>query len=91
MAKVHTVFVCQACGCQLPKWQGRCNDCGGWNTFEEEKQVSVKEAVSRTFMGTSASRPAPITQIAATAGIRMSTGVGEFDRVLGGGIENWSQ
>jgi DNA repair protein RadA/Sms len=86
MAKVHTVFVCQACGCQIPKWQGRCNDCGGWNTFEEEKQVTVKEPLSRTLMGTSASRPAPITQIAATAGIRMSTGVGEFDRVLGGGI-----
>src|SRR4030042_1815029 len=86
MAKAKTHFVCQSCGYQAPKWLGRCPGCQEWNTFVEERMVEGK-APERDLLGFEAEAvPMPITQVAATEGDRFQIGIGEFDRVLGGGI-----
>jgi len=84
MAKERRQFVCQECGYSSIRWLGRCPECEKWNTFVEE----VEEAPSARHrpLGQPASRPEPITQIAASEDDRLLTEIGEFDRVLGGGI-----
>ncbi len=81
--KSKSVFVCQSCGYQTPKWLGRCPQCGKWDTFVEEvyRQESM---ISRTD-GKKA-EPIPLTRIEGEKEGRILTGIGEFDRVLGGGI-----
>lgn len=93
MAKTIVRFVCQACAYSAPKWQGRCPECGEWNSLVEEasgpppKTVAAQiKAGGMSVMGAAASRPRPITEIEASDRQRQSTGVSEFDRVLGGGI-----
>ncbi|HUF49181.1 MAG TPA: DNA repair protein RadA [Vicinamibacterales bacterium] len=82
--KVRTVFACQQCGAQSQKWLGRCPDCGAWNSFVEERQGSEAPAPSQpTLGGRRATRYAEVDTIVAE---RMSTGITEFDRVLGGGV-----
>lgn len=85
MAKAKTVFYCTACGNESPKWQGRCSACGAWNTMQEhiEKPVAVGKAKSAP-VGQSR-RPQRIMEVDCDAEIRFSTGMGELDRVLGGG------
>ncbi len=85
MAKAKTVFFCTSCGNETPKWQGRCPGCGAWNTLEEhiEKPVAVGKARSAP-VGLSRT-PQRLTQVDTDAEIRFSTGMGELDRVLGGG------
>ena len=85
MAKTKTVFYCTACGNESPKWQGRCSACGAWNTMEEhvEKPTAVGKAKSAP-VGTSRT-PQRISQVDCDSEIRFSTGMGELDRVLGGG------
>jgi DNA repair protein RadA/Sms len=92
MAKATTRFVCQACAYATPKWQGRCPECGEWNSLVEEAVRETKTVAQKiraggvSVMGAAASRPRPVTEIEPTASRRESTGVPEFDRVLGGGI-----
>ena len=85
MAKTKTVFYCTACGNETPKWQGRCPGCGAWNTLEEhiEKPSAVTKA--RTAPVGMSRKPQPLNQVDTDAEIRFSTGMGELDRVLGGG------
>ena len=85
MAKTKTVFYCTACGNETPKWQGRCPACGAWNTMEEhvEKPVAVGRAKSAP-VGLSR-KPQRIKEVDSSDEIRFSTGMGELDRVLGGG------
>ena len=85
MAKTKTVFYCTACGNETPKWQGRCPACGAWNTMEEhiEKPVAVGRAKSAP-VGMSR-KPQRIREVDTSDEIRFSTGMGELDRVLGGG------
>lgn len=85
MAKAKTVFYCTACGNESPKWQGRCPACGAWNTFEEhvEKPAAVGRAKAAP-VGVSR-KPQKLTQVDTDSEIRVSTGMGELDRVLGGG------
>ena len=85
MAKTKTVFFCTACGNESPKWQGRCSACGAWNTMEEhiEKPSAVGKAKSAP-VGQSR-KPQNIRQVDCDREIRFSTGMGELDRVLGGG------
>lgn len=81
------VFVCQECGAQSPKWLGRCNDCGAWNTLVEERAVESAPDVTHRYAlagGTGAARL--YADIALEDHARVSTGIGEFDRVLGGGV-----
>ena len=85
MAKAKTVFYCTECGNESPKWQGRCAACGAWNTLVEhvEKPVAVGRAKSAP-VGISRT-PQKLSQIHSDTEIRFSTGMGELDRVLGGG------
>ena len=85
MAKVKTVFYCTACGNETVKWQGQCPACGAWNTIEEhiEKPAPMGRAKSTgVSIGTTAQR---LSQVSSEDEIRFSTGMGELDRVLGGG------
>jgi len=85
MAKVKTVFYCTACGNETAKWQGRCPACGAWNTIEEhiEKPAPIGRAKETGFhAGKAAQR---LCQVSSEDEIRFSTGMGELDRVLGGG------
>ena len=86
MAKTKTHFVCQSCGYQLPKWLGRCPGCQEWNTFVEERIIEEKEP-QRDILGLESSAiPVPLTEIKGEEKERLTIGMGEFDRVLGGGI-----
>src|SRR6266487_1708214 len=79
--KPKTQYVCQQCGQTAPKWIGRCPSCQQWNTFVEERITAVVE--SPASWGSS---PIPFNDITGVETPRVSTGVGEFDRVLGGGL-----
>jgi DNA repair protein RadA/Sms len=85
----RTVYACQSCGYQSRKWLGKCPDCGGWNTFiEERERAASKEGAgaARTGLRLRESKPVPFTEIEAQDDSREVTGIEEFDRVLGGGI-----
>ncbi|WP_349827201.1 DNA repair protein RadA [Brevibacterium litoralis] len=78
-------YTCTDCGHQVPKWLGRCPGCGEWGTLEENTGAasSVRTKAKPTPHG---QKPAPITDVDATLARARPTGVGEFDRVLGGGL-----
>jgi DNA repair protein RadA/Sms len=87
MARSATVFACSSCGHESPKWHGRCPGCGEWNTMAEEKRDAAP--AGRSGSGRSAGRaltPVSLGQVQAPKVERLSTGIGEFDRVLGGGV-----
>ena len=86
MSKERRQFVCRECGYSSAKWLGRCPACEQWNTLAEEVQNISPKMTSRRHLGQPASRPEPITQITASDADRLHTGIGEFDRVLGGGF-----
>jgi DNA repair protein RadA/Sms len=87
MAKAKTIFICQSCGYQAPKWLGRCPDCQGWGTMVEEVLGDeVSEGDARQHWGT-AEAPRSIGDVAdEEEGPRLPTRLEEFNRVLGGGI-----
>ena len=86
MAKEKTVYVCGECGCSVPKWLGRCPDCGKWNTFAEEvREAAVEEKKVRRAPG-NGQAALPIGEIPDEAASRLMSGIGEMDRVLGGGV-----
>ena len=77
MAKIKTIFSCTECGGVSPKWLGQCPHCNAWNTLEESREAPSSSAQAEH-------RYAPL---AASAPLRsISTGIPEFDRVLGGGL-----
>lgn len=84
MARVKSVFICQHCGYESPKWMGRCPGCGEWNTMAEE--VLNRTDRRGTAAGREGSRPVAMDQIDLSKETRNSTGMEELDRVLGGGI-----
>src|SRR5688572_22500427 len=89
--KPKVVFVCQECGAQAPKWAGQCNECGKWNTFVEERPTSADGFAAATagnrYGQFGAAGSAKLYAAVDTANAtRLSTGIGEFDRVLGGGV-----
>ena len=84
MSKKKRAYNCQACGWQTAKWLGHCPDCGGWDTFVETLQTSTS-AIRQTQPGATQS-PLPLTAIVHDDAARLQTGIGEFDRALGGGI-----
>ncbi len=90
MAKVKTLFECQACGHQSSKWLGKCPNCGAWDQFLElnSKQIEVLKEINpprKNFIGA-----IPITEVEHEKVERFSTGDKELDLVLGGGIVNGS-
>src|ERR671915_231645 len=79
-----SAFVCSSCGQESPKWHGRCPGCGEWNTLAEETRARAP-AASRRRPGR-AVRPVALADVEAPAIDRLHTGIGELDRVLGGGL-----
>ena len=83
--KSKTIFYCKNCGNEFPRWQGQCPACGMWNTIEEH--VQKPSAPGRSAAPVSGGRAAPkmLREVESGSEIRFSTGLGELDRVLGGG------
>lgn len=88
MAKIKTVFICQECGNDSPRWMGQCASCGAWNSIVEETPLSVahaRGALSKIQI-MNGGKPIRLDEIGSELEIRIPTGVPEIDRVLGGGI-----
>ena len=87
--KAKTIFYCTECGKETPKWQGRCPACGAWNTMVErpaEKAPKKAPSASRgSALGVALNRPKTMAEVETTDELRFPTGMGELDRVLGGG------
>ncbi|MGL4607251.1 MAG: DNA repair protein RadA [Eubacteriaceae bacterium] len=86
MAKKKSIFVCQNCGNDSPKWTGRCSECGEWNTMVEEIDYSKTTGKTSLLERSVYSKPRALKDISYTGEIRYPTQNEEFDRVLGGGI-----
>ncbi len=86
-AKARSQFVCQNCGAQRPKWEGRCTDCGSWNSFVEEFSP-VPSRTDKQWIKKPESKLVTLDQGQSTESIefRFQTGIKELDRVLGGGL-----
>ena len=87
MARLKVVFACQACGFESSKWLGRCPDCGEWNSFMEERPAPEPAAGKgrQAALPIEGAGPGAYDAIDGADEPRISTGIGEFDRVLGGG------
>lgn len=88
MEKKKTHFVCQMCGYQSSKWMGKCPSCNEWNTLVEEEMVSPGKSKNAFSVGIGGEGevPQPIGEVVMSETSRIKTGIGEFDRVLGGGV-----
>jgi DNA repair protein RadA/Sms len=91
MKPPKVVFVCQECGAQAPKWMGRCAECGAWNSLVEERPASTDAfgaatAGNRSAQFGAAGSAKPYAEVETANAVRLSTGIDEFDRVLGGGV-----
>ena len=85
MPKIKSIYVCSECGYESPKWYGKCPGCGEWNTLNEELPIaSVKQNLNNSM--TSVNQIMALNDIVGDEKERISTGIKEFDRVLGGGI-----
>ncbi|HIB67700.1 MAG TPA: DNA repair protein RadA, partial [Phycisphaerales bacterium] len=85
MAKVKTVYVCQECGAQSPRWSGKCNDCGGWNTFQEESILPKANQTGMT-LNQGVGELIALDKVESNTEDRVSSQISELDRVLGGGL-----
>ena len=84
--KAKKVFYCTQCGNETPKWQGQCSACGAWNTIVEQPEAVTRKAASpRRSSQLGVNRPQAIRDVETTDELRFATGLGELDRVLGGG------
>jgi DNA repair protein RadA/Sms len=90
MARASSVFVCSACGTEAAKWHGQCPGCNAWNTLAEEARAPVAAARGARSVGgggrAQPGRPVALVDVQAPRIPRLSTGIGELDRILGGGI-----
>lgn len=85
MAKSKTVFYCTNCGNESPKWQGRCAACGAWNTMEEHIEMPASVGIGKSAPVGQSRIPQRLQDVTGDDEIRFSTGMGELNRVLGGG------
>lgn len=83
--KSTTVFVCNECGYDSSKWLGRCPACNAWNTFVEEKVISSSNSINKDKSKKKA-EVIKLNEVVKKETVRIKTGVGELDRVLGGGF-----
>ena len=86
--KQRTMFYCTECGNETAKWAGKCPACGAWNTIVEQPETTkaiLKSAGKTVRAGQGIRRACPVTELKADEEIRFPTGMGELDRVLGGG------
>jgi DNA repair protein RadA/Sms len=86
MPRTSTRYVCQQCGYETIKWLGKCPDCGSWNSLTEEMPLPRPASPAARVFGAEAAAPQAISTIALEEHQRIPSGIGEFDRVLGGGI-----
>jgi DNA repair protein RadA/Sms len=88
MAKTKTVFVCQNCGAESPKWVGKCYACGEWNTYVEEVAITGKTKDKRLTLslGSEKQKPQSVSSVKVSDIPRINTEIEEFNRVLGGGM-----
>ncbi len=84
MAKTKTVYMCNECGAEFPRWSGRCSACNSWNTLVEMKVG--KSTRNTNHMAGHKSKPTVLNQLQSGNEIRFSSGIKELNRVLGGGI-----
>lgn len=77
--KDKSLFVCGECGYETAKWMGKCPQCGSWNTLMEEERIRIS-------VPTTAEKPTPLNKVSTSEQERIHTGIGELDRVLGGGL-----
>lgn len=84
--KIKTIYECQNCGAQFPKWSGRCLECGQWGSLvadiKDQKKIEEKDLLSKVLMG----EISDLSQIKDEDSIRLISGISEVDRVLGGGL-----
>lgn len=92
MAGKRSYYECQQCGCQSPRWLGRCPDCGTWGSLTEVlvggggPPDGARAGAARSAGRLPATAPVPLVQVGGVENRRLWTGIGEFDRVLGGGL-----
>src|SRR6516225_8564122 len=91
--KPKTIYACQECGAQSQKWLGRCPDCGAWNSLVEEQPLpaaagagAAAAAASNRYSLAATAGPRLYDEIDTVVSTRLTTGIDEFDRVLGGGV-----
>src|SRR5690606_26919633 len=85
MAKAKAHYTCEACGGQQPKWQGQCPDCGAWNSLTETAPIA-RRADTAQWSGGRSTELKRLESVDVNQVARLTTGLGEFDRVLGGGL-----
>ena len=94
MSRSKTLFVCSQCGHESPRWLGRCPDCDSWNTFAEERLPDKRDPRRLRLSGSAGQverkDPVSIDRVDSSGESRRSTGIAEFDRVLGGGLVDGS-
>jgi len=83
--KAKTAFYCTDCGNETPKWQGKCTACGSWNTLVEQPVEAKSKATAANTRPIKRSSPKLLSELESSEEIRFGTGLGELDRVLGGG------
>ena len=90
MAKAKSYFVCKNCGSRQLKWQGKCPDCGQWDSFSEERVEGLSDDLHRPDIPLETARPVnlgeDLEKFRTEEGQRFTSGLSEFDRVLGGGL-----
>lgn len=86
MAKTKTLFVCNNCGYETAKWFGKCPSCSEWDTMEEQVVINEPAKASRNRLSSAPGKALPLSKIDSSNEIRYNTGIGEFNRVLGGGL-----
>ncbi len=84
--KHKTIWFCNACGAESPKWMGRCPACGEWNSMVEETVVTGKKTSISNILNSQNHKPTPLSSVDTQAEQRISLGNGELDRLLGGGL-----
>jgi DNA repair protein RadA/Sms len=86
MVKLKTLFACQHCGAQYPKWQGQCVDCQKWNSIVEDAPTTAENHPRHAGYSGTQSQLTKLANVSLQAQTRLSTGLAEFDHVLGGGL-----
>ncbi len=84
--KTKTVYICQNCGAQYPRWVGKCAECESWNSLVEEIVSAQGGSAAAPKTALSQERPVLLADVSVEAKARFTTGILEFDRVMGGGI-----
>ena len=90
MAEPKLIYRCQQCGYISPKWMGKCPECGIWHSFSEEVAPGGARKLASKLAKTLSAHPVSLDEIQSDGEVRLHTGIGEWDRVLGGGLTKGS-